>query len=132
MTHAGGPRGPQDLDRHIGERIRQRRSILGISQQELAEQAGVTYQQIHKYECGINRISASRLSQVAAVLSTDISYFFDGSDEWSTQTISPRQRMLLELAQSFDSIDSDRLQRAVCSLVHSLARPHCAPAPRET
>ena len=72
------PKRVQDIDRYIGLRIRERRIMLGLTQQQLAELIGVTYQQEHKYEKGINRITAGRLADIARVLSVDIGYFFDG------------------------------------------------------
>ena len=68
----------QDIDRHVGGRVRERRIMLGLTQQQLADLIGVTYQQAHKYERGINRISAGRLYEIAQVLSVPIGYFFDG------------------------------------------------------
>src|SRR5579884_4065703 len=67
----------QDIDRHVGARVRERRIMLGLTQQQLADLIGVTYQQAHKYERGINRVSAGRLYEVAQVLSVPVSYFFD-------------------------------------------------------
>ena len=68
----------QDIDRHVGARVRERRIMLGLTQQQLADLIGVTYQQAHKYERGINRISAGRLYEISQVLSVPIGYFFDG------------------------------------------------------
>src|ERR1700720_2722993 len=59
----------QDVDRHVGARVRERRIMLGLTQQQLADLIGVTYQQAHKYERGINRVSAGRLYEIAQVLS---------------------------------------------------------------
>ncbi len=69
------------INRHIANRIRQRRSILGLSQQHLAEQIGVTYQQVHKYEKGINNANPGRLALIADVLCVPIQYFFDEMPE---------------------------------------------------
>ena len=71
----------QDIDRHVGARIRERRIMLGLTQQQLADLIGVTYQQAHKYERGINRVSAGRLFEIARVLSVPVSYFFEGLDD---------------------------------------------------
>ena len=71
----------QDIDRHVGARIRERRIMLGLTQQQLADLIGVTYQQAHKYERGINRVSAGRLFEVAQVLGVPVSYFFDGLEQ---------------------------------------------------
>src|SRR5438445_7441087 len=63
------------IDDHVGARIRERRIMLGLTQQQLAEMIGVTYQQAHKYERGINRVSAGRLFEIARALSAPITYF---------------------------------------------------------
>ena len=70
-----------DIDLHLGRRLRRRRRLLGLTQQQLAVQVGVRFQQIQKYECGANRISAARLWELAEALSTPISYFYDGLEE---------------------------------------------------
>jgi transcriptional regulator with XRE-family HTH domain len=72
MTH------PVDL--HVGARIRQRRWLLGITQQDLAERLGVSFQQVQKYESGANRVSASRLWMVAGLLNVPVEFFFEGLD----------------------------------------------------
>jgi transcriptional regulator with XRE-family HTH domain len=95
--------------------------MLGLSQHDLADVIGVTYQQLHKYERGLNRIAASRLSQVAEVLRVDVGYFFEGARAAGSPELSTRQRMLLDLARNFAAIESEGLQRAVCALVRSLA-----------
>lgn len=69
------------LDRHVGRRVRLRRTLLGLTQQELGEQIGVTFQQIQKYERGTNRISASRLWEIARVLKVPVSFFFEDFQE---------------------------------------------------
>lgn len=68
----------QDVDRHVGARMRERRVMLGLTQQQMAELIGVTYQQAHKYEKGINRVAAGRLYNIAQALGVDMSYFFEG------------------------------------------------------
>ena len=68
----------QDIDRHVGNRIRQRRIMLGLTQQHFADLIGVTYQQAHKYEKGINRIAGGRLYQTAQALGVEVSYFYEG------------------------------------------------------
>ena len=70
-----------DIDLHLGRRLRRRRRLLGLTQQQLAVQVGVRFQQIQKYECGANRISAARLWELAEALETPISYFYDGLGE---------------------------------------------------
>src|ERR1700729_2172276 len=80
----------QDIDRHVGARVRERRIMLGFTQQQLADLIGVTYQQAHKYERGINRISAGRLFEIAHVLSVPVNYFFEGLDGEASRAVSPR------------------------------------------
>ncbi|MFZ1991540.1 MAG: helix-turn-helix transcriptional regulator [Alphaproteobacteria bacterium] len=66
------------IDLHVGQRLRHRRWMLGLTQQELAQAVGIKFQQIQKYESGINRMSASRLWDVANALGVSVSYFFEG------------------------------------------------------
>lgn len=69
---------PCTLDEYIGRRIKQRRRLLGLTQANLAEKIGIRFQQVQKYECADNKVSAARLHQIAEVLQTPIAYFFDG------------------------------------------------------
>ena len=83
---------PSVIDVHLGRRLRRRRRILGLTQQQLGVQVGVRFQQIQKYECGANRLSAARLWELAEALQTPISYFYDGLDTPSAQLqTSPSQ-----------------------------------------
>ncbi|MBV8092863.1 MAG: helix-turn-helix transcriptional regulator [Acetobacteraceae bacterium] len=109
-------------DRHVGNRIRERRVMLGLSQQQLAQMIGVTYQQAHKYERGLNRISAGRLYEIAQVLSVPVSWFFEGlaADEHASE-MTPRQRMCLELARNFAAIDNEKHQEALSQMARALA-----------
>ena len=104
--------------------MRERRILLGLTQQQLAELIGVTYQQARKYEKGINRTSAGRLSCLAQALGVEVGYFFDGMDSECSFKPTPQQRMLLELARNFISMPSRRHQEALCNLARALANPH--------
>lgn len=96
--------------------------MLGLSQQQLAQLIGVTYQQAHKYERGLNRISAGRLYEIALVLSVPVSWFFEGLDaESPVVELSPRQRMCLELARNFAAIDNQKHQEALSQMARALA-----------
>ena len=109
-------------DRHVGSRIRERRVMMGLSQQQLARMIGVTYQQAHKYERGLNRISAGRLFEIAQVLGVGVSWFFEGLSADSEQhEISPRQRMCLELARNFAMINNEKHQEALSQMARALA-----------
>lgn len=111
----------QDVDRHVGARVRERRIMLGLTQQQLADLIGVTYQQAHKYERGINRVSAGRLFEIAQVLSVPVSYFFEGLAEDGGRGVTPRERMCLELARNFAQIPNERHQEALSQLARALA-----------
>jgi transcriptional regulator with XRE-family HTH domain len=116
-----GPRASA-ADYHVGARIRERRIMLGLSQQQLARLIGVTYQQAHKYERGLNRISAGRLYEIARGLGVPVSWFFDGL--FSTDAPAEptqRQRMCLELARNFAAIDNEKHQEALSQMARALA-----------
>ena len=118
----------QNIDRHIGARLRQRRVLNGLSQQGLADLIGVTYQQAHKYENGRNRISAGRLYAIARVLDVDIGYFFEGLQGDQPSRPIPQQRVFLDLARNFRSIRTPRHQEMVCMLTRILANLEEAPS----
>jgi transcriptional regulator with XRE-family HTH domain len=109
------------IDDHVGGRIRERRIMLGLTQQQLAEMIGVTYQQAHKYERGINRVSAGRLFEIARALSAPITYFYEGIGQEGPRQITPHQRMLLEIARNFAEIRNEKHQEAVSQLARALA-----------
>lgn len=110
-----------DTDRHVGARIRERRIMLGLSQQQMADLIGVTYQQAHKYERGINRISAGRLYEIAQVLGVPVGYFFEGLDTQRRTELNSRQRMCLELARNFANISNEKHQEALSQMARALA-----------
>jgi transcriptional regulator with XRE-family HTH domain len=101
--------------------MRERRVMLGLTQQQMAELIGVTYQQAHKYEKGINRVAAGRLHNIAQALGVDVSYFFEGLGSEKTFSATPQQRMLLELARNFVSIPERKHRDAICSLARALS-----------
>jgi transcriptional regulator with XRE-family HTH domain len=113
----------QDVDRYIGARIRARRIMLGLTQQQMAELVGVTYQQAHKYEKGINRVSAGRLYSIAQALGVEVSYFFEGLQTADRIVPSPQQRMLLDLARHYLNIPVREQREAIIALARALARP---------
>ena len=110
-----------DTDRHVGARIRERRIMLGLSQQQMADLIGVTYQQAHKYERGINRISAGRLFEISQVLGVPVGFFYEGLENRRGSDLSARQRMCLELARNFTSISNEKHQEALSQLARALA-----------
>jgi len=111
---------PTGLELHVGRRLRERRTLLGLSQEQLAQLLGITYQQIHKYERGANRISAGRLFEAAQVLSVPIDYFFAGVDAPPTEAPSKRQRMCLDLVRNFAQIDNEPIRLALSQMARVL------------
>ena len=116
-----------DIDLHLGKRLRRRRRLLGMTQQQLAMQVGIRFQQIQKYECGANRISASRLWQLSEALETPVSYFYDGLSEALEQQSAPRQersdmfsrKETLDLIQAYYQLE-ERPRRRLLDLAKSL------------
>jgi transcriptional regulator with XRE-family HTH domain len=107
-------------DNHVGGRIRERRIMLGLTQQRLAEMIGVSCQQAHKYERGINRVSAGRLFEIASALSAPITYFYEGIGQEGPRQITLHQRMQLEIARNFAEIRNEKHQEAVSQLARVL------------
>jgi len=122
-TAAGPGRGrsrAQDMDRHVGARVRERRVMLGLTQQQLAELIGITYQQAHKYEKGANRISAGRLFVIAQALGVEVAYFFEGAGAGPAPVPTGQQRLQLELARAFVALPRPQ-QEALCAFARALA-----------
>jgi len=101
-------RGAADLDRRLGERIRQRRILLGLTQQQLGELIGVTYQQAHKYESGINRISSGRLLALAQALGVDVGYLLQGLGDGQQQSLRLERRMI-QIAADLEKLDEETM-----------------------
>ena len=110
------------IDLHVGQRVRELRTMKGLSQQQLALLIGVTYQQAHKYERGVNRISAGRLFHIAQALVVEPSGFFKGLErQVEPHNLSPRQRLCLEMARNFALIKDEKQQEALNQIARSLA-----------
>lgn len=111
------------VDAYVGERIRERRTALGLTQDHLASALEISYQQVQKYETGANRVSAGRLYEVAKKLDVDISYFFEGLDEQAE--VQPlehggKNRSTIELVRNFSHIADPQIRSALSGLVKSL------------
>ena len=116
-----------DIDLHLGKRLRRRRRLLGLTQQQLALAVGIRFQQIQKYECGANRISAARLFQLAKALETPINYFYDGLSDDKTEVAAVNnegievfsRKETLDLIQAYYRL-SGRPRRRLLDLAKSL------------
>ena len=104
-------------------RVRERRIVRGLTQQQLAEMIGVTYQQAHRYERGINRVSAALLYEIARGLSTPLEYFFEGLEQDERHPL-PRQRMLLDAMRNLGEVQNEKYLEAVIQLTRALAGRH--------
>ncbi len=130
--------GPSPIDVHVGSRVRLRRTLLGMSQEKLGEAIGLTFQQVQKYERGMNRISASKLWKLSNVLDVPVSYFFDdlGVDEdgrvagsaagevSSTDTLAldpMAKRETLELVRAYYKIADPLVRRRLFELTKAAA-----------
>jgi transcriptional regulator with XRE-family HTH domain len=122
---------PNPIDRHVGLRIRMRRKELGMSQERLAECIGLTFQQVQKYERAANRVSASKLWEVARALNIQIGYFYDGLGDGAEVPGSnvPHETLQdflmtpegMELASVFPKVPKGRVRRKVLDLVRAMA-----------
>lgn len=107
------------VDIHVGKRVRQRRWLAGMTQQTLAELVGIKFQQIQKYETGTNRVSASRLWDIADALGVKVAYFFEGlEEEKSAQTAGQAapldvlgDKEAMDLIRSYYAIPEDQRRR---------------------
>lgn len=130
-----GERKPNPIDIHVGGRVRFRRMMIGLSQEKLGDHLGVTFQQIQKYEKGMNRIGASRLQNISCVLDVPVSFFFDGApgpDGAGSQNGLEENSATfmidflssgegLQLNKAFSRIKNAKVRRRVVDLVRTLA-----------
>ena len=115
---------PNPVDIYVGSRLKLRRLILGISQKKMAEKLGITFQQVQKYENGINRISASRLWDISKLLKVQVEYFFDGMNE-SIQAQSPRslrKNTISSRQEIGESFDDPMLRQESIRLIKAYSR----------
>lgn len=97
---------PHPIDKHVGSRIRMRRALLGMTQQRLADSLNLTFQQVQKYEKGTNRVSASRLQQIATLLGVEVGFFYEGASHVSggTGAIDRQASLLAEVSSSAEGV----------------------------
>src|ERR1700738_1448860 len=143
-TSGGGDKNghPSPVDMHVGSRMRLRRTLLGMSQERLGDALGLTFQQVQKYERGVNRVSASRLFDLSRVLDVPISFFFDDMPEMASITDSrssqPRRmplfpesqegfgdhamnrRETLEMVRAYCRINDPAVRKRIFDLMKSL------------
>ena len=136
-VEARGARRASPVDAHVGARVRLRRMLLGMSQEKLGESLGLTFQQIQKYEKGVNRIGASRLFEVSRVLGVPVQFFFDeapvllgaGAARGLAEPAAQESYVVdflgsrdgLELNKAFVRIEDPKVRRSIVELVRALA-----------
>jgi len=126
---------PNPIDKHVGSRVRMKRILLGMSQEKLGEALGLTFQQVQKYEKGANRIGASRLQEIAKILQSPPSFFFEGSPQAEASASegfseAPSSQDVvdfissvegLQLNRAFASIKDPKVRKRIVDLVVALA-----------
>ena len=129
---------PDPVDVHVGMRLRLRRNLLGLSQEQIGRATGLTFQQIQKYERGTNRMGSSRLFQLASLLSVPVSYFFEELKEAETPGFAEEpqaplelggrneadmfsRRETLELIRAYYKINDPKQRRKVYELIKSMS-----------
>ena len=133
---------PNPIDVHVGQRIRQRRALLGLSQGKVVEALGLTFQQVQKYEWGTNRVSSSRLFELARILNVRIPHFFDGMEAdvadkspsrlmgvteskmrtYATEPDPLAKRETLDLVRAYYQIADLRVRKRVYDLTKAVAK----------
>ncbi len=114
------------VDEHVGERIRSRRTELGLTQEDLASALEISYQQVQKYETGANRVSAGRLYQISRKLDVPVSFFYEAVDEAIAKGAGEplvhggANRSIIEIARNFGEIKDPAIRSAINGLIKSL------------
>ena len=120
-SYTVGEFGPRPVDVHVGGRVKARRTLIGMSQEELGTHVGLTFQQIQKYEQGKNRIAASRLWQFSLILGQPISWFFEGIGKRKRKGEDfHAKRETLELVRYFSACDPD-VRKHLAAMINAVA-----------
>ncbi|MCF3936421.1 helix-turn-helix transcriptional regulator [Acuticoccus sp. M5D2P5] len=136
---------PNPIDIHVGSRLKLRRTLMGMTQEKLGDQLGVTFQQVQKYEKGANRIGASRLQEISQILEVPVSFFFEDASHVTGEAAAPNRVAEFgfaedhatpfeisrgstseahALARAFSQIQDARIRRRIIDLVETLADSH--------
>ena len=126
---------PNPIDTHVGSRVRLRRMLMGMSQERLGDSMGLTFQQVQKYEKGVNRIGASRLFQISKILDVPVQFFFEDAPNLTEASAVPgmaepesetfiieflNSREGLELNRAFSKISDAKIRKSVVDLIRAL------------
>lgn len=143
--------GPNPVDVHVGQKLRARRTLMGLTQQEMAEATDITFQQVQKYETGKNRTSASRLFQFSRLLETSIDFFFDGLNISDTKIgIQPcfadtkqdnyepaqddimNQKETIDLVRTYYGIKDEKLRKDFLKMMKQMSKTTKTPKTAKT
>jgi transcriptional regulator with XRE-family HTH domain len=121
---------PNPVDIHVGKRLRQRRTFIGMTQEQLGAALGITFQQVQKYERGANRIGASRLFDICRILEVQPQFFFESMPEGAEPAVGQRparvedpvDRETMDLVRAYRQIDSASVRQRLLDLARALAR----------
>ena len=120
-SYTVGESGPRPVDAHVGGRVRDRRTLIGMNQEELGKHLGLTFQQIQKYENGMNRITASKLWVISRVLGRPISWFFEGIGKQKRKGDDLlAKRETLQLVRYLSACDPD-VQKHLAAMINAVA-----------
>ena len=135
--------GPHPVDTHVGAKVKSRRLMLGLSQEELAKSIGLTFQQVQKYERGTNRISVSRLTEISRALKVPLDYFLEGCANIANAGAAPKRtpmrgvsdtpqamlepdpmtkRDVLELIRAYEQISTPQLKKQLLEMAKAMAK----------
>jgi len=127
---------PNPIDTHVGSRVRLRRMLMGMSQERLGDSMALTFQQVQKYEKGVNRIGASRLFQISKILDVPVQFFFEEAPDLAEASAAPgmaepesetfiieflNSREGLELNRAFSKISDAKIRKSIVDLVRALS-----------
>jgi transcriptional regulator with XRE-family HTH domain len=137
---------PHPVDIHVGRRLRLKRTILGMSQEAVGKEIGVTFQQIQKYERGINRMGASRIYDFAKALGVPVAYFFEGFGDYAMDEVSAyalgepqagfehekvNNRESLEVMRAYYRIKSPAVRKRIIELIKAMAAEDSPAEPKK-
>ncbi len=117
---------PHPVDIHVGQRIKEIRTVRGFTQSNVAEHLGISFQQLQKYETGANRVSASRMFELSKLLNVSPSFFFEGLEGEKYETMPPMDMETARIASVLSSITNEKLKSRLNTLISEIARSDSA------
>ena len=113
---------PHPVDIHVGKRVKEIRTIRGLTQSNVADLLGISFQQLQKYETGANRVSASRMFEIAKLLDVSPSFFFEGIDGENMADIAPMDLETAKIANLLSNIKNEKLKKRLYTLISEIAQ----------